>query len=135
MLQKVFIPNKLAASFMIRASANMFLICYEIYSSNVISSTTQKQPSRVVLRKRCSEMKVYSKFTRENPCRNAISPRHGCSPVNLLHIFRTSFRKNTYGGLLMTSLNLKESKPKLLIIPVLDIKYNDNFLPSTSLLL
>ena len=24
---------------------------------------------------------------------------HGCSPVNLLHIFRTFFPKNTYGGL------------------------------------
>ena len=27
--------------------------------------------------------------------------RHGCSPVNLLHIFRTPFRKNTAGGLLL----------------------------------
>ena len=30
---------------------------------------------------------------------------HGCSPVNLLYIFRTPFYKNTYGGLL-----LKKSK-------------------------
>ena len=27
--------------------------------------------------------------------------RHGCSPVNLLHIFRTLFPKNTSGGLLL----------------------------------
>ena len=27
--------------------------------------------------------------------------RHGCSPVNLLHISRTPFRKNTSGGLLL----------------------------------
>ena len=26
---------------------------------------------------------------------------HGCSPVNLLHIFRTPFQKNTFGGLLL----------------------------------
>ena len=29
-----------------------------------------------------------------------ITLRHGCSPVNLLHIFRTSFPKNTSGQLL-----------------------------------
>ena len=28
-----------------------------------------------------------------------IALRHGCSPVNLLHIFRTPFPKNTSGGL------------------------------------
>ena len=26
---------------------------------------------------------------------------HGCSPVNLVHIFRTPFYKNTYEGLLL----------------------------------
>ena len=26
---------------------------------------------------------------------------HGSSPVNLMHIFRTPFYKNTYGGLLL----------------------------------
>ena len=30
-----------------------------------------------------------------------IALRHGCSSVNLLHIFRTSFPKNTSGGLLL----------------------------------
>ena len=45
-------------------------------------------------------LKFCSKFTGEHPCRNMISIkllrnfieitlRHGCSPVNLLHIFRT----------------------------------------------
>ena len=47
-------------------------------------------------------LKICSKFTGENPCRGAISlkllssfieiaRRHGCFPVNLLHIFRTLF--------------------------------------------
>ena len=51
-------------------------------------------------------LKICSKFTGENPCWSVISiklqshfieiaPRHGCSPVNLLHVFRTPFPKNT----------------------------------------
>ena len=53
----------------------------------------QKQPSRGVLRKRCSE----------NMLRNfiEITLRHGCSPVNLLHIFGLPFSKNTSGRLLL----------------------------------
>ena len=64
----------------------------------------QKQPLRGVLRKRCSE--TCSKYAGEHPCQSVISiklqsdfieiaPRHRCSPVNLLHIFRTPFLKNT----------------------------------------
>ena len=36
---------------------------------------TQKQPSRCVLRKRCSEnmLQIYSKFTGERPCQSVIS--------------------------------------------------------------
>ena len=30
-----------------------------------------------------------------------IALRYGCSPINLLHIFRTSFLKNTSGWLLL----------------------------------
>ena len=54
----------------------------------------------------------FTKFTGEHPCRSVISIkllcsfieialRHGCSPVNLLHIFRILFPKSTYGGLLL----------------------------------
>ena len=57
-------------------------------------------------------LKICSKFTGEHPCRSVISIkllcnfieitlRHGCSPVNLLHIFRTPFPKNTSGRLLL----------------------------------
>ena len=73
----------------------------------------QKQPPRGVPRKRCAEK--CSKFTGEHQCRSAISIklqnnfieitlRHGCSPVNLLHIFRTPFLKNTSGWLLVNYL-------------------------------
>ena len=58
-------------------------------------------------------LKIFSKFTGENPCRSVISIKllwnfieitlwHGCSPVNLLHIFRIPFYKNTSRGLLLT---------------------------------
>ena len=57
-------------------------------------------------------LKIYSKFTGEHPCRSAISIklqrnfieiklRHECSPVNLLHIFRKAFLKNTSRWLLL----------------------------------
>ena len=57
-------------------------------------------------------LKICSKFTGAHPSRSVISTksqsnfikialRHGCSPVNLLHIFRTTFPKNTSGRLLL----------------------------------
>ena len=61
-------------------------------------------------------LKICSKFTGEHSCRGVISIklhsifkphfiettlRHGCFPVNLLHIFRTYFSRNTFGWLLL----------------------------------
>ena len=59
-----------------------------------------------------SVLKICSKFTGEHSCRSAISIklqsnfieialRHGCSPVNLLHILRTPFYKNISRWLLL----------------------------------
>ena len=52
-------------------------------------------------------LKICSKFRGQHLCQSAISikllcslPRHGCSPVNLLHIFRT-LPKNSPGQLLL----------------------------------
>ena len=62
------------------------------------------------------KLKICSKFTGEHPCRSAISIeialRHGCPPVNLLHIFRTPFFKDTSGWLLLKNETnyLKTSK-------------------------
>ena len=61
-------------------------------------------------------LEICSKFTREHPCRSVVSItllcnlieitlRHGCSPVNLLHIFRTPFPRNTSGWLLLRILH------------------------------
>ena len=79
----------------------------------------QKQPSRRVLRK--GVLKICGKFTGEHPCPSVISTklqklqsnfieitlRHGCSLVNLLHIFRGPFPKNTSGRLLLYRLFLR----------------------------
>ena len=57
-------------------------------------------------------LKICSKFTGEHPCRSAMSIklqsklieitlRHGCSPKNLQHIFKTLFLKKTSGRLLL----------------------------------
>ena len=52
-------------------------------------------------------LKICSKFTGELPCRSVlcnfieIALRHGCSLINLLHVFRTPFPKNTPGELLL----------------------------------
>ena len=42
---------------------------------------------------------------------------HGCSPVNLLHIFRTPFYKNTYEGLLQLLLLRAASTHFVAIFP------------------
>ena len=58
-------------------------------------------------------LKICSKFTGDQLCRSVISIKlqsnfieialwHGCSPVNVLHIFRTPFLTNTSGGLLLS---------------------------------
>ena len=52
-------------------------------------------------------LKIWNKFTREYPCQSVISIKlqsnfaeitlqHVCSPVNLLHIFRTAFPTSTF---------------------------------------
>ena len=62
-----------------------------------------------------SVLKIYSEFTVQNPCQSVISIklfynfieialRRGCSPVNLVHIFRKAFHKNTPGALLLKYL-------------------------------
>ena len=79
----------------------------------------RSSPSMVFLGK--GVLKICSEFTEEHPCRSAISIkvskcnfnkvacnftqialRHGCSPINLLYIFRTPFPKNTSGGMIFS---------------------------------
>ena len=64
------------------------------------------------LKKSCSEIKqqIYSRtpmlkcdFNKVASNFIEIALRHGCSPVNLLDIFRTLFPKNISGGLLLVA--------------------------------
>ena len=61
-------------------------------------------------------LKIFSKFTGEHPYRSVISTklqsnfieitlRHGCSPVNVMHIFKTPFPNNTFGRLLLAIID------------------------------
>ena len=74
-------------------------------------------PTTAVLIKGCSEnMQQMYRRTPMPKCdfnkvgEQAITLRHGCSPVNLPHIFRTHSPKNTSGRLLLES-KLTYSKP------------------------
>ena len=84
-------------------------ICSKDISGAVLIAFRSSRPD-VFLGK--SILKICSKFTGEHPCRMAISIkllsnfieialRHGCPPVNLLHIFRRTFLKNVFGRLLL----------------------------------
>ena len=68
-------------------------------------------------------LEICSKYSGEYPCRSVISIkllcsfieialRHGCSSVNLLHIFRTTFYKNTFERLLLV-IYLAGSYPEI----------------------
>ena len=60
----------------------------------------RKQPSRGVSRKSCSEnmQQIYRRIPMSKY--DFYTLWHGCSPVNLLHIFRTPFPESTSGWLL-----------------------------------
>ena len=76
------------------------------------STRNRSSTSEVFLGK--SVLKICNKFTGENPCQSEISIkllynfieitlRHGCYPVNLVHIFRPPIYKDTYGKVLLNA--------------------------------
>ena len=77
----------------------------KVFRNSYFAEHLQKLTSEVFLRK--AFLKICSEFTRELPCQSVqskfikIALRHGCSPVNLMHIFRALFPKNTSGWLLL----------------------------------
>ena len=92
---------------------------YDRWLSVILQSKPSKDigsPPEVFLGK--DVLEICSKFTGEHPCRSVMSMiwkwtllrhiyRHGCSPVNLLHIFRALFLEDTFGGLLLI-LHIKQ---------------------------
>ena len=65
----------------------------------VFKVQTFKQHSGGVLRK--SWLKICSKFTGKHSCQSAKQVYWNHTSVRLLHIFKTPFPKNKYGGLLL----------------------------------
>ena len=102
-----------------------------------LMKSKQKQPSRGVLRKRCSGnlQQIYwrtpmSKCDFNKVASNFIEIilRHRYSPVDLLHIFRTPFPKNTSGGLLLSKLSISTPTRKCssVFYPFLSLVNEDN---------
>ena len=80
-----------------------------------------KQPPRGVLQKRCSEniQQIYKRTSMSKQSNFIeITLRHGCSPVNLLHFFRTPFPSNTSGQLLL-DFNVKFQMTDLQLMRVI----------------
>ena len=65
-----------------------------------VIQANRKQPFIRILKISSSEHPCGSVISMKLPCNIIkITLQHGCFPVNLLHIFKTRFPKNTYGGL------------------------------------
>ena len=82
-----------------------------VQNLGTIHTQCKSSPPEVLLGK--VVRKICSKFTGEHPCQSVnsiklprkfikITLQRGCSPVNLLHLFRTPFPKNTSGWLLLS---------------------------------
>ena len=62
---------------------------------------------------KCDFNKMFCNFIK-------ITLQHGCSLVNVRHVFRTPFYKNTYGGLLLKLLKVySKSLQKYLVREIL----------------
>ena len=94
-------------------------------------------------------LKICSKFTGEHTCRSVISIklqsnfieitlRHGCSPVNLLHIFRTPFSRNNSRQLFLlfsdTNFHLRSAKFFILYFLITFVKPGEPVTIAVSLL-
>ena len=93
---------------------NLSTILYEtiLYCSNLYSCYQRYRSSHPEVFIAKGVLKICGNFTGEDSCRCEISIklqsnviemalRHACSPLNLLHIFRTPFLKNASGRLLL----------------------------------
>ena len=92
-----------------KMTKNQFL--FDNLNENKLETYSAYRSSHPEVFLRKGVLKICSKFTGEHPCQSAISIkliRHGCSPVNLRHIFRTLFSRNTSGWLLQCLVQYQE---------------------------
>ena len=108
-----------------------FRRCFESVQAHFLSGNRSSR-SEVFLVK--GVLKMCSTFTGEHPCRSVILIKllcnfteitlwHGCSPANLLHIFRTSFPRKISGWLL-----LRTFERKVVFLVIYLFSYNSSFL-------
>ena len=124
--------EKLHFSCRVRSMLNPWILVIYLYLFKVVSIVFQKWKQKLLIvfssilhtfRGSHPEvffekgfLKICSKFTGEHPYRSTILMklqsnfidivlRHGCSPVNLLHIFRTPSSRNTSARLLLYFVN------------------------------
>ena len=104
---------------------HFLLVYYLIQFKSFVIMQLQKQPFWCVLWKRYSENML--QISRRTPLLKSkqsnfieITLQHGCFSVTLLHIFRTSFPKDTSRGLLLqlkskkvTNLHFSQTKENL----------------------
>ena len=94
----------------------IFQSCHSAFNAKVVNNqiTELHVNGSTMIVKITFILDLYSKFTGEHPCKSVISIKlkatllkslHGCSSVNLLHIFRIPFPKNIFGGLLLSVIN------------------------------
>ena len=107
--------NKIITSTIFNINFFWFIITIHLYDILLIQNLFQFVICRssypeVFLEK--GILKICSIFTGVHPCQSVISIKllcsfieitlcHGCSPINLLHVFKTRFSKNTSGRLLL----------------------------------
>ena len=98
----------------------------------------QKQPSWGVYRKRCSEnmQQIYRrtvilKYDFNKVASNfiEIALQYGCSPINLLHIFRTPFPKNTSWWLLLYFVSKSLQEIAIIIILLFCLNFHASRCP------
>ena len=107
--------NKIITSTIFNTNFFWFIITIHLYDILLIQNLFQF----VICRSSYPEvflvkgvLKICSIFTGVHPCQSVISIKllcsfieitlcHGCSPINLLHVFKTRFSKNTSGRLLL----------------------------------
>ena len=102
-------------------STEALIICQDrVFASFLCVLSYRSSSPGVLLRK--GVLKISRKFTGEHPCQSLISIRlksnfieitlrHGCSPVNLRHICRTPFSRNTSGWLLLIIISFRKLRP------------------------
>ena len=118
-------------------SFNIYLVLYNLElqcTRNISKINAQKQPSRGVLMKRCSEnmQQIYRRTSMPKCDFNKVALRQialwqECSSVNLLHVFRTPCCKNTSGELLLNAqMPVAKFENSTFLLPLTDSQSNSN---------